>query len=83
MWLWMVNRDGGDAVGPGLVNGHAHGPLGDHEAETPVAVDDGSAGGLPLHHEGRAGDDVPNVNTFGIGGNLDDAVGVVAGTGWP
>ena len=73
-----VDGDGGDAVGAGLVYRHAHGALGDHEAEAPVAVDDGSAGGLALHHEGRAGDDVADVDALGVGGNLDDAVGVVA-----
>ena len=73
-----VDGDGGDAVGAGLVDGHAHGALGDHEAEAPVAVDDGGAGGLALHHEGRAGDDVADVNALGVGGNLDDAVGVMA-----
>ena len=30
------------------------------------------------HHEGRAGDDVAHVDALGVGGNLDNAVGVVA-----
>ena len=73
-----VDGDGSDAVGTGLVYGHAHGPLGDHEAEAPVAVDDGGTGGLALHYEGCAGDDVTDVYALGVGGNLNDAVGVVA-----
>ena len=73
-----VHRDGGDAVGAGFVDGHAHGPLGYHETEAPVAVDDSGAGGLPLHHEGCAGDDVPHIDALSIGRNLDDAMGVVA-----
>ena len=73
-----MDGNGGDAVGASLVYRHPHGALGDHEAEAPVAVDDGGAGGLALHDEGRAGDDVANVDAVGVGRNLDDTVGVVA-----
>ena len=74
----MVDGEGGDAVGFGLVNRHPHRLFSLDEAETPVAVDDGGVGGFPLHYEGRAGDDVAAVDAAAILGQLDDAVGVVA-----
>ena len=73
----VMDGDGPNAVDPGFVYGHAHCPLGDHEAEAPVAVDHRRAGGLPLHHERRAGNNVALVDALDVFGDVNHAVGVV------
>ena len=72
-----VDGYGSHAMGARLVDGHSHRPFGDDEPEAPVAVDHCRAGRLPLHHEGRAGHDVPHVDALRIGRDLDYTVGVV------
>ena len=74
----LMHRDGGDAVSAGLVNRHPRGPFGDHETEAPVAVDHGGAGRFLFDDKVRAGDDMPGVDAVGVGGNLDNPVGIVA-----
>ena len=73
----VVDGHGGHAVILGLVDSHPHGLLRLHEAEAPVAVDDGSVGSFPLHHKGRTRNDVAPVDAAAILQQLNDAVGVV------
>ena len=70
--------EGGDAGLFGLVDGHARGLLGYHEAEAPMSVNNGGGWRFAQHLKRRAGNDVPAVNALAVFGYVNAAVGVVA-----
>ena len=69
--------EGGNAALLGLGDGHAGGPFGYHEPETPVAIDDGGGRRLAKYLERSAGYDVAAVNSLAVFGDVDDAVGIM------
>jgi len=74
----VADSQGRDVLALGLFDGQPHGLFGHHEAEAPMAIDAGSGGRLADHFKGGAGDDVAFLDAVQIGGEKDDAVGVVA-----
>ena len=72
------NGGGRDTVLQGLLDCGLHSPLGHHISVSPVPVHDSRGRGLPGDFVLCAGHDMASLHAVDIGGNLDNAVGVVA-----
>ena len=73
------HRAGGDVLLFSFFDGQLHRSLGGDVAKAPVPVDDRGGWRFLGDHPRRAGHDVADLHTVDIGGDLNDAVAVMAG----
>ena len=66
-----------DVLFSGFGDGNLHPTGGYHLSKSPVAVDQGGAGGLSHYRGLGLGDDLPLVDLVQVGGYADRAMGVV------